>query len=347
MFRYAHDIGLYLLISIPLLVFIFIWLKNWRKKAMSAFVESGLQESLAPNMSPLKRGLKASLITLALVSLCIGIADPQVGTKYEEVKREGFDVIIALDVSNSMLAEDLAPSRMARSKQAISKLIDRLKNDRIGIVVFAGEAFVQLPLTTDHSAAKLFLTSIDTDIIPNQGTAIGAAIELAASSFSEAQQKNRAIIVISDGENHEDDAMEQATAAAEAGISVHTIGIGSSDGAPIPVYQRGRKMGYRKDKEGNTVVSKLNEVMLQQVAGAGDGSYIRANNTKVGLNALFSELEKMERTEFGSKMFTSYEDRFQIFLAIALALLFIELLIPSRKSRLVGHIKLFSVKSKK
>lgn len=313
---------------------------------MQAFIASGLQDDMIPKFSSFRTGLKASLITASLVFLSIAVADPQIGTKYEEVKREGFDVMIALDVSNSMMAEDLAPNRLARSKQAISKLIDRLKNDRIGVIVFAGEAFVQLPLTTDHSAAKLFLSSIDTDIIPNQGTAIGAAIELAAQSFDEQNQKNRAIIIISDGENHEDDAMEQATVAAEAGITVHTIGIGSTDGAPIPLYQRGRKLGYRKDKEGNTVISKLNDVMLQQVAGAGDGSYIRANNTKVGLNALFDELEKMERTEYGSKMFTSYEDRFQIFLAIALALLFIELLIPSRKSKLFGHIKLFEVKKK-
>lgn len=313
---------------------------------MQAFIASGLQDDMIPKFSSFRTGLKASLITASLVFLSIAVADPQIGTKYEEVKREGFDVMIALDVSNSMMAEDLAPNRLARSKQAISKLIDRLKNDRIGVIVFAGEAFVQLPLTTDHSAAKLFLSSIDTDIIPNQGTAIGAAIELAAQSFDEQNQKNRAIIIISDGENHEDDAMEQATVAAEAGMTVHTIGIGSTDGAPIPLYQRGRKLGYRKDKEGNTVISKLNDVMLQQVAGAGDGSYIRANSTKVGLNALFDELEKMERTEYGSKMFTSYEDRFQIFLAIALALLFIELLIPSRKSKLFGHIKLFEVKKK-
>ena len=346
MYRFAHDIGLYLLVSVPLMIVIFIWLRNWRRKSMQAFIASGLQEDMIPKYSSFRTGLKASLITASLLFLCIAVADPQIGTKYEEVKREGFDVMIALDVSNSMLAEDLAPNRLARSKQAISKLIDRLKNDRIGVIVFAGEAFVQLPLTTDHSAAKLFLSSIDTDIIPNQGTAIGAAIELAAQSFDEKNQKNRAIIIISDGENHEDDAMEQAGAAAEEGISVHTIGIGSLDGAPIPLYQRGRKMGYRKDKEGNTVVSKLNDVMLQQVAGAGDGSYIRANNTKVGLNALFDELEKMERTEYGSKMFTSYEDRFQIFLAIALALLFIELLIPSRKSKMFGHIKLFEVKGK-
>lgn len=344
MLRFAHDIGLYLLISIPILIIVFWMLRIWKKKALKSYAEAGLMDSLAPMRSSVRPTLKNVLVLLAVACLCIGIADPQLGNKYEEVKREGFDVMICLDVSNSMLAEDLAPNRLSRSKQAISKLVDRLKNDRIGIVVFAGNAFVQLPLTTDHAAAKLFLSSIDTDIIPNQGTAIGSAMELAARSFGEKAQKNRAIIVISDGENHEDDAMEMASSLVEEGISVHTIGIGSIDGAPIPMYQRGRKLGYRKDKDGTTVVTKLDEVMLQQIAAAGNGQYIRANNTRMGLNALFDELEKMERTEYGSKMFTSYEDRFQIFLAAALALLLIEMLIPSRRSKLFGNVDFFNSK---
>lgn len=344
MLRFAHEIGLYLLISIPVLVLLFWMLSIWRKKALKSYADAGLMDSLAPMRSSVRPVLKNVIILLAIAALCIGVADPQLGNKYEEVKREGFDVMICLDVSNSMLAEDLAPNRLSRSKQAISKLVDRLKNDRIGIVVFAGQAFVQLPLTTDHAAAKLFLSSIDTDVIPTQGTAIGAAMELAARSFGEKAQKNRAIIVISDGENHEDDAMQVASELTEQGISVHTIGIGSLDGAPIPMYQRGRKLGYRKDKDGTTVVTKLNEVMLQQIAGAGNGQYIRANNTRMGLNALFDELEKMERTEYGSKMFTSYEDQFQIFLAIGLALLLLEMLIPLRKSKLFGNVDFFNSK---
>jgi Ca-activated chloride channel family protein len=274
----------------------------------------------------------------------VGMANPQIGTKYEEVKREGFELMICLDVSNSMLAEDLTPNRLERAKQAISRLVDRLKNDKIGIVVFAGEAYIQLPMTVDHSAAKLFLRSIDTDVVSTQGTAIGKAVELAMSSFSANSKANKSIIVITDGENHEDDALKQAAAAVEQGIKVHTIGIGSLEGTPIPMYKRGQMLGYRKDREGNTVVTKLNETMLQQIAASGEGTYVRANNSRTGLNALMDELEGMEREEFDSKMFTSYEDRFQYFIGVALLLLLIEVLLPSRKLKVFGGLNLFKGK---
>ena len=197
-------------------------------------------------------------------------------------------------------------------------------------------------MTVDHSAAKLFLRSIDTDIVPAQGTAIGKAIELASNSFSANTKANKSIIIITDGENHEDDALEQAAAAVESGITVHTIGIGSVNGTPIPIYKRGQMLGYRKDREGNTVVTKLNETMLQQIAASGEGNYVRANNSRTGLNALMDELEGMERDEYDSKMFTSYEDRFQYFIALALLLLLIELLLPSRKLKVFGNMNFFA-----
>ena len=262
----------------------------------------------------------------------------------ENMRREGFELMIALDVSNSMLAEDLQPNRLERAKQSISKTIDKLKGDKIGVVVFAGEAYVQLPMTTDYAAAKLFLSTIGTDIVPTQGTAIGKAIELSIESFAEAPAKNRAIIVITDGENHEDDAIAQAKNAVEKGIVVHTIGIGSPEGTPIPLYSRGRKSGFRKDRAGNTVVTKLNEQALQEIASAGDGIYIRANNTQTGLKILFDELNKLEKAEFGTKMFTDYEDRFQYFIAAALLLLVLELLISERKSKWFRNFNLFEVK---
>ena len=233
---------------------------------------------------------------------------------------------------------------MERAKQAISRLVDRLKNDKIGIVVFAGEAYIQLPMTVDHSAAKLFLRSIDTDVVSTQGTAIGKAVELAMSSFSTNSKANKSIIVITDGENHEDDALNRAAAVVVEGIKMHTIGIGSLDGTPIPMYKRGRMLGYRKDREGNTVVTKLNETMLQQIAASGEGTYVRANNSRTGLNALMDELEGMEREEFDSKMFTSYEDRFQYFIAVALLLLLIEVLLPSRKLKVFGDVNFFKIK---
>ena len=311
---------------------------------MQQLADANVLENLLPTMSKALPRWKRVLFTLAVAFVLIGIANPQIGSKYEEVKREGFELMICLDVSNSMLAEDLTPNRLERAKQAISRLVDRLKNDKIGVIVFAGDAYIQLPMTVDHSAAKLFLRSIDTDIVPTQGTAIGKAIELASSSFSETTKANKSIIVITDGENHEDDALEQAAAVAENGIKVHTIGIGSVDGTPIPMYKRGQMLGYRKDRDGNTVVTKLNETMLQQIAASGEGTYVRANNSRTGLNALMDELEGMEREEFGSKMFTSYEDRFQYFFAVALLLLIIELLLPSRKLKMFKGVNLFASK---
>ena len=274
--------------------------------------------------------------------MVIGLANPQIGSKMEEVKREGVDLMIAVDLSNSMLSEDLQPNRLLRAKQAISRLIDRLEGDRIGLVVFAGEAYVQLPITTDYSAAKLFLSTINTNIISTQGTAIGKAILLSLKSFDFENAQSKAIIIITDGENHEDDATEIAEQAAEKGVFVHTIGMGSIDGGPIPIKNRYDQLqGYRKDKQGNTVITKLNESMLQDIAQSGGGSYIRANNTQSGLDALFKEINKMEKKEIGSKIFTDYKDRFQIFIGFALLLLVIDLFILERKNKWSNKINLF------
>lgn len=342
MFRFANEIWLYALMAIPVLILIFWMNSRWRKGVLAKLGDAKILENLIPTFSKVLPRWKRFLFLLGLTFLLIGMANPQIGTKYEEVKREGFELMICLDVSNSMLAEDLTPNRLERAKQAISRLVDRLKNDKIGVIVFAGDAYIQLPMTVDHSAAKLFLRSIDTDIVPAQGTAIGKAIELASNSFSANTKANKSIIVITDGENHEDDALEQAAAAVESGITVHTIGIGSLDGTPIPMYKRGQMLGYRKDREGNTVVTKLNETMLQQIAASGEGTYVRANNSRTGLNALMDELEGMERDEYDSKMFTSYEDRFQYFVAVALLLLLIELLLPSRKLKVFGNMNFFA-----
>jgi Ca-activated chloride channel family protein len=342
MFRFANEIWLYALLAIPVLIVIFWMNSRWRKRVIATLGDAKILENLIPTFSKVLPRWKRFLFLLGLTFLLIGMANPQIGTKYEEVKREGFELMICLDVSNSMLAEDLTPNRLERAKQAISRLVDRLKNDKIGVIVFAGDAYIQLPMTVDHSAAKLFLRSIDTDIVPAQGTAIGKAIELASNSFSANTKANKSIIIITDGENHEDDALEQSAAAVESGITVHTIGIGSLNGTPIPIYKRGQMLGYRKDREGNTVVTKLNETMLQQIAASGEGIYVRANNSRTGLNALMDELEGMERDEYDSKMFTSYEDRFQYFIALALLLLLIELLLPSRKLKVFRNMNFFA-----
>ena len=265
----------------------------------------------------------------------------------EEVKREGVDLMIAIDLSNSMLSEDLQPNRLVRAKQSISKLIDRLDGDRIGLIVFAGDAYVQLPITTDYSAAKLFLSTINTSIIPTQGTAIGKAINLAVKSFELDNEQNKAIIVITDGENHEDDALKKAREAQEKGIFVHTIGMGSVDGGPIPFKNKyGTITSYQKDNEGNTVITKLNEKMLKEIAKSGGGSYIRANSTLNSLNTLFKEINKMEKKEIGTKVFTDYKDRFQWFLGISIVLLLLDLLISNTKNKWSSKINLFDKNEK-
>lgn len=344
MFRFEHTYLLYLLVLVPLLWLLFILARNKRKKSIAAFGDDELVKQLMPEVSSSRPRWKFVLTSLGITALVLGVANPQIGSKYEEVKREGFELIIALDISNSMMAEDLEPNRLERAKQAISKLIDQLKTDKIGIIVFAGQAYVQLPLTTDYAAAKLFLSTVTPDIVPAQGTAVGSAIDLAIKSFGEKQDKNRAIIIITDGENHEDDAIQQATTAVESGITVHTIGVGSPEGTPIPVYINGKKSGFRKDNQGNTVVTKLNETMLQQVAAAGKGVYIRGNNLSSGMKTLLDEINKMEKKEFDSKMFTDYEDRFQYLLAAAVLFLLSELLLPERKSRWFGNVNLFEKK---
>jgi len=332
MLRFGNIAFLYALGTLPILFawFLFSYYRN-KKKITGAF-NSKIIEAIIPALSSAKLIFRFVIYLLAIAFLLIALADPQEGNKTEEVKRSGIDLVICLDVSNSMKAEDLTPDRLTAAKRAISKLIDNLKGDRIGLVVFGGEAYTQLPITTDYAAAKMFLETIDTDIIPTQGTAIGAAIEQAMSAFSENSKNKKAIIVLTDGENHEDDAIKTAITAVSKGITVHTIGIGSLNSTPIPLYVNGYKNGYRKDKEGNVVVTKLNEELLQQVAAAGKGVYVRASASGVGLNLVFDEINKMEKTDYDNKIFTSYENRFQYFVGAALLLLLLEFIMSNKKS---------------
>jgi len=340
-FRFEHSELLYALLLIPALTVLFIWMLYWKKSALRKFGQWEIIQRLLPGVSINRAIAKFIILMLAYVFMIIGLANPQIGSKLVEGERKGIDIMIALDVSNSMLAQDIKPNRLERSIQAISKLIDKLGNDRIGIVVFAGNAYVQLPITTDYSAAKMFLSTINTKIVPTQGTAIGKAIELATKSFDD-ETHSRAIIVITDGENHEDNAQKAAKDASEQGIFVYTIGMGLPDGTPIPEYdQYKRQIGYKKDRQGNTVVTKLNESMLQQIASAGNGVYVRANNTRAGLSKVFEEINALEKTEFESKMFSDYEDRFQYFIAISLILLILELLIFERRNKWLSKINLF------
>lgn len=340
MIRLAHEEYLYGLLFLLLFLALFLLLIRWKKITLRKFGDIIITRRLFSDISKRKPIFKFVIISLAFISLIMGLANPQIGTKMEEVKREGIDIIVALDISNSMKAEDIKPNRLTRSKQSISNLIDKLHNDRIGLIVFAGQAYTQLPITSDYSAAKLFLSSVDTDIIPTQGTAIGPAIELAEKSFSKEEKKYKSLIIISDGESHDDISIDAAKTAVESGIIIHTIGIGSPGGAPIPVYKNGIHSGFRKDENGSTILTKLNESMLQQIASIGNGRYIRASTGKDGLESILEELDKMERKQYEAKIFTDYEDRFQYFLGIALLLLLIELFISERKSKWIR--KLFS-----
>lgn len=332
MIRFAHTEYFYALLLVPVFVIIYMIYNRWKRRAKKRFGDERVISGLMPSESEFKPLIKFILILIAFIFLVIGIVDPQIGSKLEKVKREGIDLMLVLDVSNSMLAEDIKPNRLERAKMAISNLIDRLQGDRIGIVIFAGNAYKQLPLTTDYSAAKLFLSAVDTKIVPTQGTAIGEAIEMATNSFDN-EQHNKAIIVITDGENHEDNAVDAATKAAEKGIKVFTIGMGLPEGAPIPLYNNyGNQIGFKKDRNGQTVITKLDEDMLRQIAAAGNGSYARANNASTGLNKIFDDINQIEKKEIETKQFTDYEHRFQIYILLSVIFLVFELLVSTRKS---------------
>ncbi len=340
MIRFEHIEFLYALLLIPVFVSMYIIASFWRKKAIRRFGDEHLMQKLMPQVSSFRMMMKFVLFSLAFISLIIAIANPQIGSKIENAKRKGIDLIIALDVSNSMLAQDIQPNRLSASKQAISKLIDKLKGDRIGIVVFAGHAYTQLPITTDYAAAKMFLNTVSPDMLPSQGTAIGEAVMLGAKSFGESKH-NKAIVVITDGEDHEGDALKEVEAAVDQGIKVYTIGMGLPEGGPIPIYANGALTDYKKDHEGKTITTKLNEPMLQQIAAAGQGTYVRANNSQAGLNKIFEEIDQLEESEFETKTFSDYEDRFQYFLGFSIILLLIEFIIVERKSKWANRIKLF------
>lgn len=346
--RLEHPDYLYLLILMPVLLLIFISSERLRKKALDRFTSSVLLKVLMPDSSAWRKWFRHIMWQLAFLFLVIALANPQTGARMEEVKRKGIDLFIAIDISNSMLAEDIVPNRLERSKQAIGRLIDKLEGDRIGMIVFAGRAYVQLPITTDYNAARMFLSTVNPSVIPAQGTAIGEAIRLAIGSFDQ-NEHSKAIIIISDGEDHEETAIEAAEEAAKSGIRVYTIGMGLPDGAPIPLTNEfGKRIGFRKDKNGNTVVTRLNESILQEIALRANGSYTRANNTRSGLEFIFEEINKLEKADIEARVFTDYDDRFQVFLAIALMLMITEMLVSLRKARWENRMNLFGKnKSKK
>jgi Ca-activated chloride channel family protein len=345
MLRLAHPEYLYGLLALVPAIALYYWAARRRAAMMARFGDPALLAGLVDSPGKRRRGIKFTLLAAAVVLLVVGLANPQIGTRMEEVRREGVDAIIALDVSKSMNAEDIRPNRLDHAKQNISRMLENLENDRVGLIVFAGQSYLQLPLTTDYTAVRLVLNTIDTDVVPVPGTAIGSAIRLAMESFIAGEKKHKVIILISDGENHEDDALSEAKKAGEEGVVIHAVGMGSEEGSPIPEYRNDAVAGFKKDEEGSVVLSRLNEGMLQALAAAGGGVYVRATNRQDEFDEIFRRIASMEKKEFGAKIFTEYEDRFQIFLAAALLLLLLELLLPERGAswRLAG--KMFRVRS--
>jgi Ca-activated chloride channel family protein len=343
LFRFAHPDYLYLLLLLPVMVLLFIINEIRKKNALKRLGDTNLVNGLIPEMSGIRPVIKFILQLIAVLSGIIMLARPQFGSKIEDVKKQGVEVIIALDVSNSMLAEDIQPDRLTRAKQAISRLVDDLENDKIGLIVFAGDAYIQIPITTDYISAKMFLSAINPNTVPKQGTAIGAAISLGAKSFSPGDGKSKALIIITDGENHEDDPLKEAEDASKAGIVIHTIGIGSTNGVPIPMINNGRK-DYLKDASGNTVVTKLDEDILKKIALSTNGNYVRANNSNIGLDEIYAQIKKMKKQDLESTMYTEYNDQFQIFAAIAIFLLIIDFIVMERKNRKLANIRLFKFK---
>jgi len=340
LFRFANPDFLYLLLMLPVMVIFFILNEARKRKLLKRIGDGELVNRLIPDMSKVRPSVKFILQLIGIALMIIILARPQFGSKLEEIKKEGVEVIIAMDVSNSMLAEDIQPNRLTRAKQALTRLIDNLDNDKIGLIVFAGDAYTQIPITTDYISAKMFLSAIGPEMVPKQGTAIGSAIDLGMRSFSPGEGKSRAMIIITDGENHEDDPVSKSEEAAKAGIVIHTIGIGSADGVPVPVTTGGKR-DYLKDNDGNTVITRLDEDILRKIAIAAGGSYVRASNSNIGLDEVFNEIKKMKKQELESKMYTEYNDQFQIFAAVALFLLLLDFIIMERKNRRLVNIRLF------
>jgi Ca-activated chloride channel homolog len=338
MFRFSNPEYLYLLAIVPIIIAIYIFTEIQRRRFLKQFGEQSLIGPLMPDVSHRRPRVKF-ILQLSAITLCIlAIAGPQFGSKIEKSRRQGAELMIALDVSNSMLAEDIQPDRLSKAKQILSKLVDKLKNDKIGLIVFAGEAYTQLPITSDYVSAKVFMNTISPGMVPTQGTAIGKAIDLCMSSFPPKTQAGRAIIVITDGENFEDDATDAAKRAQEEGIKVHVVGLGLDQGSPIPMP--GSK-DFRRDKDGNVVITKLNEKMCQDIAAAGGGIYVRSDNSNSALKALENQVDKMTKVDLESTIYSEYDEQFSGLAWIVLVLLFLDLLLQERKNKHFKNIRLF------
>ncbi|MEO1484451.1 MAG: VWA domain-containing protein [Bacteroidota bacterium] len=343
MIQFDEKMYFYLLAIIPVIVLVFFFLQIWKRRTQKAFASARLLKKMAPDKSRYKSGLKLIFFVLGLVFLIIGLVNPKIGTKLETVKREGVDIVFAVDVSKSMLAEDIAPNRLDKAKRLVSEIINQLASDRIGIIAYAGQAYPQLPITTDYGAAKMFLQSMNTNMLSSQGTAIDAAIDLASTYYNDEEQTNRVLFIISDGEDHSENATFGAVEnAIQNGIRVYTIGVGKAKGAPIPIKRNGVIETLKKDRQGEVVITRLNEPILSQIANDGNGLYIDGSNTNEAVEIIKEQLEQMDKKEFEAKQFAEYKDQFQWFLAIALFFLFLDIFLLDRKTKWLKKLNLFN-----
>ncbi len=342
MFQLEEKIWFWLLLIIPVIVVIFLALQLWKRYVQKKFVNEKLLKRLSPNKSTFKPVLKLIVLCLAFASLAIAMVNPKIGTKLETIKRQGVDIVFAVDVSKSMLAEDIAPNRLEKSKQLVTQIINNLASDRIGIIAYAGKAYPQLPITTDYASAKMFLQGMNTDMMSSQGTAIDEAIQLAKTYYDDEEQTNRVLIIISDGEDHNNIATSVAEEASDQGIKIFTIGVGEAKGAPIPIKRNGIILNYKKDNQGETVITKLNEETLIDIAKEANGQYINGTNTTEVVETIRDILNNMDKKEFEAKQFAEYKDQFQWFLGLGIFFLLIDIFLLERKTAWLNRLNLFN-----
>jgi len=339
MFRFEEPTYLYLLLLIPVLVAFYLYSNYKKKKAIRRFGDPTLMAALMPEVSKYRPNVKSAIMLIAIGLFAVLLARPQFGSKLEIVKRQGIEVIIALDISNSMLAQDIQPSRLEKAKRIVSQLVDKMQNDKVGMIVFAGDAFTQLPITSDYISAKMFLETIDPSLLSKQGTAIGAALDLANRSFTPNEGVGRTVILITDGENHEGGVNEAIKHATEKNIQINVLGIGSPEGSPIP-SEKGND--YRRDRDGNIIITRLNEQMCQEIAKNGKGIYVRVDNTNNAQRAINKEINKLAKADVETQVYTDFNEQFQYVAWIILILLLVEMLILECKNPLFRNIHLFS-----
>lgn len=342
MFRLDEKIWFWTILVIPAIVLVFILVQVWKKSAQKKFANLALLKRLSPNQSLFKSVLKLVVLCAAFLFLVLALVNPKIGTKLEIVRSQGVDIVFAVDVSKSMLAEDIAPNRIEKSKQLVTQIINSLGSDRVGIIAYAGKAFPQLPITTDYAASKMFLQNMNTDMMTSQGTAIREAIELAKTYYDDEEQTNRILVIISDGEDHEGDAAEIAEEANDQGIRIFTIGVGNENGGPIPIKRNGVILNYKKDRNGETVITKLNEDTLREIAQEANGVYINGSSTSEVVDTIKDLLDKMDKKEFESKQIADFKDQFQWFLGFGILFLFIDIFLLERKTEWLKKLNLFN-----